>query len=85
MWFQVWWWDPFCDLATYLPSLSAFLRPALAVCGVFLQVPRSEESMQPCFTPLRILKVSDELRLTCVAPFMSERKDAIKLCSFGGT
>ena len=33
VWFQVWWWDPFCELAACLPSLSAFLCPALVVCG----------------------------------------------------
>ena len=33
VWFQVWWWDPFCELAACLPPLSAFLCPALVVCG----------------------------------------------------
>ena len=33
VWFQVWWWDPFCELAARLPPLPAFLCPALVVCG----------------------------------------------------
>lgn len=54
-------------LSTISPSFSCLWR-------VFLQVPRSEESRQPCFTPLHISKGSDELPL-----------DLIKLCSFRGT
>lgn len=65
-------------LSTILPSFSCLWR-------VFLQVPRSEESRQPCFMPLHISKGSDELPLNCTVPFMLERKDSIKLCSFRAT